>query len=228
MCLPLLGAAGAAAGGLGGGLSAISTVVGMVSSVAGIAQAQQGMQMQAAQYQQQMNLQYQQAQQQAYRENQANVTRHQNEVRAQQAGQLSYYQQLANNNEAANKVYTQEQVKLNEARTAAAFKAQENYIKAIGSKGKVLASGATGQSIGLLALDADRQAGFADAQQNASLRSAEDAATVGMDIGFTQAKSAHNQAYSKLTPPVQAPLMAPDPQGIGTNLELGIPAYDWS
>ena len=211
MCLPVLG-----------------LVVSAASSIAGMAQAQQGMNMQAAQAQQQMDLQYQQAQQQAFRENQAAVTRHQSEVRAQQAGQLSYYQQLANNNEAANKVYTQEQVKLEEARTQAAFKSQENYIKAIGAKGKVLASGATGQSIGLLALDADRQAGFANAQQNASLASAEDAAAVGMDIGYTQAKSAHNEAFNRLTPPVQAPLMAPDPQGIGEDLNLGIPAYDWS
>ena len=225
MCVPLIGA-GAAAG-IGTATSVIGTLTSVVGTIAGIQQAQQSMQMQAAQYQQQMNLQYQQAQQQAYRERQAAVIKHTADVKAQQAGQLSYYEQLQNNNQAANKTYVAEQVKLGEARDKAAFKAQENYIKAIGSKGKVLASGATGQSVGLLALDATRQRGFADAQQNASLRSAEAQADVGMDIGFTQAKSAHNQAYSKLAPPVQAPLMAPDPAGIGDNLNLGIPAYDW-
>jgi len=213
MCLPLIPILGLA--------------VSAAGTAAGIAQGQQQMQMQQDQFNAQMDLQYQQAQQQAYRDRQQAVAKHTADVKAQQAGQLSYYQQLQNNNEAANKTYVQEQVKLQEAKAQAAFKAQENYIKSIGAKGKVLASGATGQSVGLLAMDADRQRGFADAQQNASLRSAEAAAKTGMDIGYTQAKSANNQAYSKLTAPVQAPLMAPEPVGIGENLNLGIPSYNW-
>ena len=82
--------------------------------------------------------------------------------------------------------------------------------------------------MGLLALDVERQKGFADAEQNASIRSAEQAASIGMDSAFTQAKSANNTAYSNLTPTVQAPLMTPDPQGVGENLNLGIPTYNWT
>ena len=216
-------------------LSAIGTIGGLASSAIGIMQGQQQAQqqqqaaaLQARQAQQNMDLQYQQAQRSAFQERQAQVQKHRGEVRAQQANRLSYYQQINNNNEAANKTYTQEQVKLKEAQTAAAFKAQANYAKSIGARGKILASGATGQSVGLLAMDVDRQAGFATAEQNASLRSAEQAAAIGMDIGYTQAKSANNAAYSKLMPTVEAPLFTPDPQGVGENLNLGIPTYNWS
>lgn len=228
MCLPAAGAAGAAAASATSALSAIGTVVSMVGTVAGIVQAQQSAQMQAAQYQQQMNVQYQNAQRQAHFERQQQVQRHMGEVRAQQAAALSYQNQVQYNNQAANAVYTQEQVKLQEARNAAAFKSQEIYAKQIGGMGKVLASGATGQSVGLLALDQERQAGFALAKENASLRSAEQAMGVGMDVAFQQNQSANNQAFSKVPSPIQAPQLAPDPAGVGENLNLGIPAYSWS
>jgi hypothetical protein len=219
----------------GPALSAIGTIGGLASSAFGIMQGQQQAQqqqqaaaMQAQQAQENMNQQYAQAQQSAFRDRQAQVQKHIGETRAQQANHLSYYRQLTNNNEAANKSYVQEQVKLNEARSAAAFKAQANYAKSIGARGKLLATGATGQSVGLLALDVERQQGFADAEQNASLRSAEQAAAIGADVAYTQAKSANNTAYSNLMPTVQAPLLTPDPSGVGENLNLGIPTYNWS
>ena len=216
-------------------ISAIGTIGGIASQAFGIMQSQQQQQfaqqqaaLQQQQAQQNMDLQYQQAQRQTAQENQARANKYQGEVRMQQAQKLSYYQQLNNNNEALNKSFTQEQVKLNEAKDAAAFKSQANYAKAIGAKGKILAGGMSGQSIGLLALDVDRQQGFNDAQENASIRSAEAQAAIGMDSAYTQAKSANNQAYSKLTPNVQAPLLAPKPLGIGKDLNLGIPTYSWS
>ena len=219
----------------GPALSAIGTIGGLASSAIGIMQGQQQAQqqqqaaaMQAQQAQQNMDLQYQSAQRQAHSERQAQVQKHIGDTRIQQASTLAYYNQLNNNNEAANKSYVSEQVKLNEAKDKAAFQAQKNYAKAIGAQGKVLSSGATGQSVGLLALDVERQKGFADAEQNASIRSAEQAASIGMDTAFTQAKGANNTAYNNLTPTVQAPLMTPDPQGVGENLNLGIPTYNWT
>ena len=199
-----------------------------MGTVAGIVQAQQSAAMQAAQYTQQQDLAYQQAQQSAYQQNEALVLQHQGEMRAEIAARDAYEQQLQNNNTAVNQTYVQEQAKLKEARDAAAFKAQSNYAKAIGSQGTILASGATGQSIGLLALDAERQLGFANAQADASLRSAEAQAAVGMDIAYEQAKSANNQAWNALPAPTQAPVFAPEPVGIGTDLGLGIPSYDWA
>lgn len=228
MCIMI----GAAAAGV---LSAVGTIGGLASSAFGIMQGQQQAQqqqqaayMQAQQAQQDMDMQYQAAQRQAFQERQAQVQKHIGDTRAQQASSLSYYNQLNNNNEAANKSYVAEQTKLNEAKDKAAFQAQSNYIKSIGAQGKILASGQTGQSVGLLAMDVERQQGFTDAEQSASIRSAEHAAAIGMDSAYTQAKSANNTAYSNLAPPVQAPLMTPDPQGIGQNLNLGIPTYNWN
>lgn len=211
-----------------GTAAAISTATSVIGTAAGMIQAQQSAQMQAAQAQQSMDLQYQQAQQQAYAENQQIVAKHKSDVYAQQANMRSYQDQLINNNEAVNKSYVAEQQKMNEARDKAAFESQKNYIKAIGAKGSVLAAGQSGQSIGLMAQDVDRQLGFAQAEQSASIRSADAAAAIGMDSAYTQAKSANNQAYSGLTPYVQAPTFAPEPTGIGTDLNLGIPSYNWN
>ncbi len=221
MCI-VAGTAAAAA------LSTTSTIVGMASTAFGIIQSQQQAQYQAAVQAQQMDLQYRQAQQQTFRDRQQQVQQYVGQVEAQQQGVKQYQNQLNNNNSALNKNYEQEQLKLQEARTSAAFKAQANYAKAIGTKGSVLASGQTGQSIGLLALDADRQAGFATAEQNASLRGAETSAAVGMDIAYDQATSANNQAFSKVGLPVAHPDLAPDPIGQGKDLNLGIPTYNWS
>lgn len=216
-------------------LSAVGTIGGLASSAFGIMQGQQQAQqqqqaavMQAQQAQQNMDLQYQAAQRQANSERQAQVQKHIGDTRVQQASTLAYFNQLNNNNEAANKSYVAEQTKLNEAKDKAAFQSQKNYAKAIGAQGKILASGATGQSVGLLSLDVERQQGFADAEAAAGMRSAEASAAIGMDTAFTQAKSANNTAYNNLTPTVQAPLMTPDPQGVGENLNLGIPTYNWT
>ena len=218
----MIGAAAASA------LSAVGTVTGIASSAFGIMQSQQQAQYQAGVAAQQANLQYQQAQQATFRDRQQQVEKYVGDVQAQQAGVNQYQKQISNNNSALNKSYQQEQLKLQEARTSAAFKAQSNYAKAIGAKGSVLAAGQSGQSIGLLAMDADRQAGFATAEQNASLRGAESSAAVGMDTAYDQAQSANNQAFSQVGLPVQAPTLAPDAIGQGTDLNLGIPTYNWS
>ena len=228
MCV-VAGTAAAAA------LTTIGTVSGVASAAFGIIQGQQQAQqqqqaaaMQAQQAQQNMDLQYQSAQRQAYAERQAQVQKHIGDTRTQQASTLAYFNQLNNNNEAANKSYVAEQTKLNEAKDKAAFQSQKNYAKAIGAQGKILSSGATGQSVGLLSMDVERQQGFADAETAAGMRSAEASAAIGMESTFTQAKSANNTAYNNLTPTVQAPLMTPDPQGVGENLNLGIPTYNWT
>lgn len=215
MCLPA--AAGAAAG--ASALGSIGTVVSMIGTVAGIAQAQQ----QAAFAQQQAQLQLQQQRQQTVVENQRLANRYVGEVQQQQAATQAYTQQVLNNQTAANKSFAQEQTKLNEARTKAAFRAQEIYGKSIGAKGAVLATGATGQSVGLLALDADRQAGLATAEQNASIDSAAQQAAVGGELAFTQMESANNAAYSKLSVPVQNPTFSPSPGGG----PIESPSYNW-
>ena len=90
------------------------------------------------------------------------------------------------NNDAANRVYLSEQNNLNEKRKEAAFQAQTILAKSIGAKGSILATGRTGQSVGLLVLDTERQAGVENAQQKAMLKSDYDTALISMDNAFEQ------------------------------------------
>jgi len=229
MCLPLAGAAAGSAAAISATTAVIGTVTSVASAAMGIMQsqqqaamAQQQAVMQAEQAQQTMDLQYRQQQQQGQIQNKQAIAQYTGQVRAQQASVEAYQKQIGNVNQAASMSYVAEQVKLNEKRDAAAFKAQEIYAKSIGAQGKILASGATGQSVGLLVRDAERQAGFATAKQNAMLRSADQQAGVSQEIAYQQAQSSANQAYSSVQAPVQAPEL--DPYG----LELGIPTYNWS
>jgi hypothetical protein len=177
--------------------------------------------------QNQLDLQYRQGQLQHSYEIKNTVVKHMADVKAQQSQMLAYQNQLFYNGTAANQVMVAEQQKLQEARAKAAFRMQDIYAKSIGSAGSVLASGTTGQSVGLLVQDADRQAGFAIAQEEASLDSATIAASTQIDRSRTELASANAGAYSSLTSPIAAPIFAPKPVGIGKDLGIGIPTYDW-
>lgn len=210
-------------------IPAISLAVSAVSTGVGMIQQQQQAQMQARQAQQsailqqrQQEQQYQMQQDQDRRsreqKNKEIKTNYDGMVRSQQASRLAYDKQNASINQAVNKTYVQEQVKLNEARDQAAFKSQSNLIKSIGAQGAVLATGATGQSVGLMALDAERQQGFATAQANAGLRSAASQSAISQDIAYDQAKSSMNQNFNTLEAPVAAPTYVD-----GTGFDIGIP-----
>jgi hypothetical protein len=239
MCLAAIGIAAGAASGTGAaaslGAAIVGTVVSAASTAAGIYQQQQSMAYQATMnnYQaqvsaQQQDLAYKNQQRQTYFDRQQQVIKHIGDTQAQQASMLAYQRNLYNNNEAANKVYVSEQQKMLEAKQKAAFKSVDIYAKQIGAMGKVLSTGAVGQSVGLLAMDPGRQAGRAMAEQSASLRSASDAMTIGMSSAQSQSESANNQALSRVIAPVQAPQFAPSASGFGQNLGLGIPSYNWA
>ena len=164
---------------------------------------------QLKQQQEQANLQVQQA-------NQSILTQYEQQVRATKADRESIVSRYAANKlgyqrskeqadkqyglnaEALNTAYMQEQTKLKEVRQQAAFESQAALAKSIGMKGTILASGRTGQSVGLLVKDVERQSGFEIAAQEASVDSAKDAAGISMDQAFNQAESANAQAASKI------------------------------
>ena len=102
------------------------------------------------------------------------------------------------------------------------------YAKSIGAVGKVLASGQVGKSVGLMALDAERQAGFGLAEQNASVRSAQLQAATAMQGAQLQNESANNQAASRVPASPAHPLFEMAPSGPGPDLGLGIPSYSWA
>lgn len=231
MCLP---AAAAGAGAAAGAASATSTAISVaglaisaISTVAGLAQSQAQAQAQANYQARQADLTYQNAQRQAFVANQAKILQHQGQIKAEQASRAAYLNNVQNAQSAANKSYVAEQFKLKEARGAAAAKALNLYAKSIGNQGKVLASGATGQSVGLLVLDAERQPGFATAAESAKLESKVAQAGTQMGLIQDQGQSTINQAFSQLQPFSTAPQLEAEPIGEGTNLGLGIPSYNW-
>ena len=120
--------------------------------------------------------------------------------------------QIKNNNEEANRVYTAEQARLEGKRKEAAFEAQSILAKSIGAKGTILASGRTGQSIGLLINDVERQAGIQKAQQTAMLESDRVASIIGMDNAFAANRAANEQAASQVGFNPEMPYLPSMPQ----------------
>jgi len=217
MCLPALGAAAAAAPLTAASLaiSAIGTGFSMISAGRSAATAQA-----------QAVLAHRNSVRQTNLENKAKVRAHIGAVNAQQESNLAAQNQVFNNNEAYNSGRNAEQLKLLEAKKAAAFKSQEIYAKSIGAKGKILASGRTGQSIGLLTQDVERQAGFAKAMESANLEGSTLMAANKMEEIGLQRRSANNQVKSSLGAAIDAPLFAQAPLG-PSDAKLDIPTYDW-
>jgi len=116
------------------------------------------------------------------------------------------------NASAANRVYIAEQAKLEGKRKEAAFEAQAILAKSIGAKGTILASGRTGQSVGLLLGDVERQAGIKSAQEAAMLEQDRIAAIIGMDEAFEQNKAADAQAQSQVGFNPEMPYLPEMPQ----------------
>jgi hypothetical protein len=85
----------------------------------------------------------------------------------------AFFQQIDLNNQAANRAYMSEQVKLNFEQKKAALEAHQLMASSAQSQGKILASGRSGQSLGMLANDASRE-------------TSRDLATLGLSLGYAQ------------------------------------------
>lgn len=140
---------------------------------------------------------------------------YQMQLAAYKQSESSYNQQIKLNAEAANRAYMAEQQKLDFESKRTALEAQKLMISSMQAQGSVLASGRTGQSIGLLANDATREY-------------SRDLATLGLSLGyayedyysstegiFNQAKSANNMAASNRMLRPSKPLRAPGPGPLG-------------
>lgn len=155
--------------------------------------------------------QYQQ-QKARVREERLNIAKqYEQQLQARQQDKESAEQQNQFNNEAANRIYVQEQTKLEEARKKRAFAQQSQLAKMIGAKGNILAAGRTGQSVGLLLNDVERQSGFAVAQSDATFDSQRQQAAIGMESAFIQARSANQRAYDSIGIAPIEPYMPPMP-----------------
>ena len=114
-----------------------------------------------------------------------------------QRGKESEEKQVKYNNEAANRMYVQQQSKMSEARKKAAFAQQAALAKSIGARGAILSAGRTGQSVGLLLNDVERQAGFEKAQATATMESLTEQSMISMDQAYLQALGANQRAADR-------------------------------
>ena len=146
------------------------------------------------------------------------MSRHEADKVIYQRSKEAAEEQQRLNNEAANRVYMGEQAKISEARTQAAFEAQNILAKSIGAKGSVLASGRSGQSVGLLVQDVERQAGFAKAQELAMADKKVEQSTIAMEGAFMQAESDNAAAASNITWNPSAPAL-PEMPGLPTFID---------
>ena len=185
-------------------------------------QQRQNLTLQQRQQQQQYNLgiqqsnaqmvnQYNQQVQQVNNDRAGIASRHAAEKLTYQRGLETSQEQARLNNAAANRVYMGEQAKINEAQKKAAFEQQAILAKSIGAKGSVLAAGRTGQSVGLLVNDVERQAGFAQAQELAMLDSTKEQSLINMEGTFLQTQSDNQKAANNVSWNPADPYMPANP-----------------
>ncbi len=174
-----------------------------------ITQQQEALRFQQEQAAESRNLQIEQMNaqlQDAYTQQRAAVKAEREQLMAKNEVDRQIYQdsvetadlQKMQNAEAANRVYVAEQADLDSKRKEAAFEAQSIVAKSIGAKGQILASGRTGQSVGLLVNDVERQAGIQKAQQTAMLEADRVSAIIGMENAYNQNKASDLQAESNI------------------------------
>lgn len=146
---------------------------------------------------------------------------YQNQMAVYRQSEQAYKQQTDLNAEAANRAYISEQQKLDFEYRKAALEATELLASSMRTQGTLLASGRSGQSIGILANDADREY-------------SRDLATLGLNLAYAnqnylttangiqqQWESANNLAASQRQIKPQAPIMQSGPSPLGLIAGLG-------
>lgn len=137
----------------------------------------------------------------------------------------AYNQQIRLNQDAANRGYMSEQQKLQGEFMKASQEAQSRLVSSLQSQGSVLASGRTGQSIGLLLSDAEREYGrdLANIAQNLAFNR-QDYFT-GTESVYQNAVSANNAAASNRMLQPSAPSSIGLVTGLAGAATSGISTY---
>ncbi len=178
--------------------------------------------------------QYQQQLQISAAQDQEKARQYEAQLKEANAARNAYHRQVTANQAEANRALAASAANLKQKSAAAAFESQRAVTKAIQAQGSVLATGMSGQSFLLQAMDAQRQLGFEQAQINQTLYDAATAAGVereGVLLDQTAANVAawNNLPAAPLSPeasflPVK-PIKAKGPSGLalaGSLLGAGI------
>lgn len=158
---------------------------------------------------------YSNAQAEAQAQNQIQQQQYQLQLQAHQQQEVAFNRQIRSNQEAASKAYIAEQQKLQAGYQKAALEADNLRQKSMRDASTIQSSGRSGRSIGILAMDPNREYG-------------RDLAVLGLNLGFTnaeyyqnvdsvfdQAKSANNQAASQRSTKPIAPTPVRGPGVLG-------------
>jgi hypothetical protein len=164
---------------------------------------------------------YTQQQQEANYQNALAQQQYQSQMAAYQRSEQAYQEQIRLNLDAANRAYTSKQAELATEFRKATEEAQKLSVKSLQQQGTILASGRTGQSLGVLMTDAERMFGRDYALLGQNLAYATQDYFTGADTIFNQTQSQQNIAASQRMMEPSAPIPIPGPSGIGLVAGLG-------
>jgi hypothetical protein len=164
---------------------------------------------------------YSQQQQEVSYQNAVAQQQYLNQTAAYEQSERSYKEQISLNMAAANRAYVSEQGKLAAEFRKASEEAQKRSVTAIQQQGTVLASGRSGQSIGLLMADADRSYGRDFTMLGQNLAYANQDYFTGTESIFNQAQSQQNVAASQRMIAPTSPIPMPGPSGVALVAGIG-------
>jgi hypothetical protein len=164
---------------------------------------------------------YQAAQDQAAYENEMANRQYTLQVQAHQQQEAALNRQTMLNQEAASKSYAAEQLRIQAEYKKAALEADNLRIKSMQEASNTQASGKTGRSIGVLAMDPDREYGRDLAVLGLNLGFARNDYYQSIDSIFDQATTANAEVASRRTPAPQKPMQVKGPSKLGLIAGLG-------
>lgn len=164
-----------------------------------------------------------QAEAEARQQNEFANRQYQLQVQARNQQEAALNRQVVLNQEAASKAYVAEQQRLQAEFRRAALEAENLRVKSMQDSSNIQSSGKTGRSIGVLAMDPDREYGRDLAVLGLNLGFARDDYFRSIDSIFDQATTANAQVASQRTPEPQKPeqVSARRPSSLGLIAGLG-------
>ena len=164
---------------------------------------------------------YQAASAQAANENEMANRQYTLQLQAHQQQEAALNRQTMLNQEAASKSYAAEQLRIQAEYKKAALEADSLRVKSMQEASNIQASGKAGRSMGVLAMDPDREYGRDLAVLGLNLGFARDDYYQSIDSIFDQATTANAEVASRRSPAPEKPLQVKGPSKLGLVAGLG-------
>lgn len=164
---------------------------------------------------------YQAASAQAANENEMANRQYTLQLQAHQQQEAALNRQTMLNQEAASKSYAAEQLRIQAEYKKAALEADNLRVKSMQEASNIQASGKAGRSMGVLAMDPDREYGRDLAVLGLNLGFARDDYYQSIDSIFDQATTANAEVASRRSPAPEKPMQVKGPSKLGLVAGLG-------